>query len=97
MWSSDDGDACVGLWLIGGVSTVEDCVAHDAVHFWSFHVSLRHDQHVQSVVFHCLDDSVDLACLHESCGVPAPNVELEPGREFDIMCGSVGCGGLQDM
>ena len=69
---------------------MEDGVTHDGVHIWCCEVGFREYQYVQSVVFHVFDQSVHLGTLSEACGVPASNVKLVFGWNFDVMLGSVG-------
>ena len=85
VWGSYDGDACVGLGVLGCVSTVEECVAHDSVHIRGCEVGLWQDQYIESVGLHVLDKCVHLGTFSEACGVPATNVKLVFGGDFDVM------------
>ena len=90
VWGSYDGDACVGLGVLGCVSTVEECVAHDGVHVWCCEVSFGQDQNIQPVGLHVLDKCVHFGTFSEACGVPAAYVKLVLGGDFDVMVGFVG-------
>ena len=76
---------------------MDECVAINGVHVRGFHVSFRQNHDVNFVFSHGVSNGVHLACFHKACGVPASKVESVFGWNLNIMCGSVGVVGLEDV
>ena len=77
-WCCDDGGACEVLCQFACVVSlcicaVPNCVPHDELLVRLLDVCLREDEDVDSVLLHDLDDGVNLARLHDACGVPGAN------------------------
>ena len=77
-WCCDDGGTCKVLHQFSCVvalciCAVPDCVSHDELLVRLLEVCLCEDEYVDAVLLHYLDDCMDLASLHNACGVPGAN------------------------
>ena len=61
MWGSDNGDACVGLWVWGNICTVKQGVSNDCVHVRLFEMGFREDHEVYFECFHVVNNGVHFA------------------------------------